>query len=135
MEATPLLTLRGRFDAVRGNNDATDTPLPLIPPPRGDLEAEVHTADESSDRRAYFNVGTQLVARQTRLGQFDTPTGGYVLLHLGGGIGREIGGRPFLLDARLRNLTNKKYNDFLSRYKTFAYEPGRNLVVRVSTGL
>jgi iron complex outermembrane receptor protein len=135
VEATRMLTLRGRFDYVRGNNDATNSPLPLMPPARGDLEAELHTATGSSGSRAYVMAGTQLVSRQNRLGQFDTPTDGYALLNLGAGAGRQIGGREYFLDLRLRNATNKRYNDFLSRYKTFAYEPGRNLIIRVSTGL
>jgi iron complex outermembrane receptor protein len=135
VEAASMLTLRGRFDYVRGNNDATDSPLPLMPPARGDLEAELHTAGGAENNRAYFMAGTQLVSRQNRLGQFDTPTDGYALLNLGAGAGREFGGREFYLDLRLRNATNKRYNDFLSRYKTFAFEPGRNLTIRVSTGL
>ncbi|MDQ2768657.1 MAG: TonB-dependent receptor [Gemmatimonadota bacterium] len=134
IEAASMLTLRGRFDYVRGNNEATDSPLPLMPPARGDLEAELHTAG-AEHNRAYVMAGTQIVSRQKRLGQFDTPTGGYTLFNLGAGAGRQFGGREFYLDLRLRNLTNKRYNDFLSRYKTFAYEPGRNLIVRVSTGL
>lgn len=135
VEATRMLTLRGRFDYVRGNNEATDSPLPLMPPARGDLEAELHTASGGESNRAYVMAGTQIVARQNRLGQFDTPVGGYALFNLGAGAGRSLGGREFYLDLRLRNLTNKRYSDFLSRYKTFAYEPGRNLVIRVSTGL
>ncbi len=135
VETASMLTLRGRFDYVRGNNDATSSPLPLLPPARGDLEAELHTASGAKYNRAYFMVGTQLVARQDRLGQFDTPTAGYALLNLGAGAGRQLGGREFFIDLHLRNAANKRYNDFLSRYKTFAYEPGRNLTIRVSTGL
>ena len=135
VEATNVLTLRGRFDYVRGNNEATGSPLPLMPPARGDLEAELHTAGGTEHTRAYVMAGTQMVARQNRLGQFDTPVSGYTLFNLGAGAGRQFGGRDFYLDLRLRNVTNKRYNDFMSRYKTFAYEPGRNLVVRVSTGL
>jgi outer membrane receptor protein involved in Fe transport len=135
VEATRVLTLRGRFDYVRGNNDATDSPLPLMPPARGDFEAELHTAAGSASNRAYVMAGTQLVSKQNRLGQFDEQTPGYALLNLGAGAGRQIGGREFFLDLRLRNALNKRYNDFLSRYKSFAYEPGRNLVIRLSTGL
>ncbi|MEP7066889.1 MAG: TonB-dependent receptor, partial [Gemmatimonadota bacterium] len=135
VETMRMLTLRGRFDYVRGNNDASDSPLPLMPPARGDFEAELHSATGSAGNRAYVMAGTQLVSRQNRLGQFDEPTAGYALLHLGAGAGRQIGGRDFFLDLRLRNALNKRYTDFLSRYKSFAYEPGRNLIIRLSTGL
>jgi hypothetical protein len=39
------------------------------------------------------------------------------------------------LDVRVRNATNTRYTDFLSRYKVFAFGEGRNVVVRLSTGL
>lgn len=139
VEALPVLTLRGRFDFVHGTNRETGEPLPLMPPPRGDLEAELHTAgsraqgDGRSPGRAYLSVGTQLVARQTRLGPFDTPTGGYTLLNLGAGVERALLGRSFSFDVRVRNAANTRYTDFLSRYKVFAYGQGRNVIFRAAT--
>jgi iron complex outermembrane receptor protein len=138
VEALPFLTLRGRFDFVRGTNEQTGEPLPLMPPPRGDLEAELHTLGPQASGpargsgRAYVNVGTELVARQDRLGPFDTPTGGYALLNLGAGLARELWGREFALDVRVRNVADARYTDFLSRYKLFAYGQGRNVIFRGS---
>ncbi len=134
LAALPVLTLRGRFDMVRGTDESTDAPLPQIPPDRADFEAELHTMGEHPAHRLYLSVGTQIVAAQNRLSEFDTPTGGYALLHLGAGAAHIVSGRQFYLDIQAHNVTNKRYNDFLSRYKTFAYEQGRNVVVRVSTG-
>ncbi len=138
VEALPFLTLRGRFDFVRGTNEQTGEPLPLMPPPRGDLEAELHTLGPPASGpargsgRAYLNVGAELVARQDRLGPFDTPTGGYALLNLGAGLARELLGREFALDVRVRNVADARYTDFLSRYKLFAYGQGRNVIFRGS---
>ncbi len=133
--ALPTLTLRGRADVLRGTNSATGSPLPLMPPVRGDLEVELHSAEAGGWHHAYASLGTQLVARQKRLGPFDTSTGGYALLQLAGGLAREMASRRFYLDVRVRNATDRKYHDFLSRYKGFAYEEGRNITLRVSTGL
>jgi hypothetical protein len=36
-------------------------------------------------------------------------------------------------DFQLRNALNKEYAGFLSRYKTYALDPGRNFIVQVST--
>ena len=138
VEALPFLTLRGRFDFVHGTNDQTGEPLPLMPPPRGDLEAELHTVEpfapgrERGWGRAYVSVGTQLVARQTRLGPFDTPTGGYALLNLGAGLERQLLGRDVTFDVRVRNAANQRYTDFLSRYKVFAFGQGRNVIFRAT---
>jgi hypothetical protein len=34
----------------------------------------------------------------------------------------------------VRNATNVSYRSFLSRYKEFALDPGRNVVLRISLG-
>jgi outer membrane receptor protein involved in Fe transport len=138
VEALPFVTLRGRLDFVRGTNDQAGEPLPLIPPARGDLEAELHTVApfapgrERGWGRAFVSVGTQLVARQDRLGPFDTPTGGYALLNLGAGLERRLFGRSVTFDLRVRNAANRRYTDFLSRYKLFAYGQGRNVIFRAT---
>ena len=86
---------------------------------------------------------TELVARQTRLasdsipGQgfvtVDIPTAAYGLLHLAAGLERRLGGRQLRLDLRVRNATNARYRDYLNRYKEFALDAGRNLVLRVGS--
>lgn len=133
VEVLPTLMLRGRFDLVRATNRATGEPLPLIPPTRGDLEVELHTIGGKSPR-AYVSAAVQAVARQRRLGPFDTKPNGYRIFNLGTGFGQLIGGRLVNLDLRAHNALNNDYTDFLSRYKTFAFEQGRNIVLRISTG-
>lgn len=134
LEVQPFhpLTLRGRFDYVRATNLETGRPLPLIPPARGDVEADLHFDRLPWADRAYVSVETELVGEQTRLSEFDVPTDGYAFLHLGAGVEGRIGGRPVRLDLKVRNATNAAYRDFLSRYKEFALNPGRNVVVRIS---
>ena len=127
--ALPMWTLRGRYDIVRGTNDATGEPLSLMPPPRLDLAVEWHTV---RGMPAYLQLGTHIFSEQTRLGPFDTPTAGYTLWELGGGVGFSTWGRLMQLDVRATNLFDKTYTDFLSRYKTFAYGPSRNIIFRLS---
>ena len=40
---------------------------------------------------------------------------------------------PKPLDLTVRNAGNVQYRDFLSRYQAFALNPGRNIVIRLST--
>ena len=61
------------------------------------------------------------------------PTAGYGLLHFGGQLERPIGGRALRLELAVRNALNTSYKNFLSRYKRFALDEGRNIVVRVGT--
>ena len=127
-----MLTLRARYDMVRGTNDDTDEPLPLIPPPRTTLEAELHSVALGWAEHAHAGLDVEINSEQTRLGQFDTATDGYTLLGLDAGIARHIGSVPMRFDIRVRNLTDKAYKSFLSRYKSFALDPGRNVLIRLS---
>ncbi len=95
-------------------------------------------------RRDFLRVGAiGGLALPTHLPAADAPAAkkgrtrakSVLLLHLGGGLSHDVRGRTLSVDVRVRNALNTRYNDFLSRYKLFAYEPGRNVVLRLSTGL
>ena len=58
---------------------------------------------------------------------------GYTLAHLGGGFVLPVGRRSLSLDLQLRNVVDTEYASFLSRYKTYALDPGRNVIVRIGT--
>jgi outer membrane receptor protein involved in Fe transport len=119
------LVARSRVEAVRGTNLASHQPLPLLPP----LRALVRLA-----WRDRFSVDVDAYDRPKRLNPLDIPTPGYALLHLGGGADVRLFGRAMRLDISLRNALNQRYKSFLSRYKEFAFDPGRNLIVRLSSG-
>ncbi|MDQ6828553.1 MAG: TonB-dependent receptor [Gemmatimonadota bacterium] len=144
LEVQPIspLSLRARYDFVRGNNEETDTPLPLVPPQRIDLEGEWRFTGLSWAEFAYIGGGTETLARQTRLSveerntatqEFDPSTPGYTLVNLSAGLQRSIGGRTVRIDLRATNFGDSKYKSFLSRYKEFAFDPGRNITLRLST--
>ena len=119
------LVARSRVEAVRGTNLASHEPLPLLPP----LRAAVGLG-----WRDRFSVDVDAYDRPKRLNPLDIPTPGYALLHLGGGADVRVFGRAMRLDISLRNALNQRYRSFLSRYKEFAFDPGRNLIVRLSSG-
>lgn len=135
LRAASWLDLRGRVDFVRGTDVVDDVPLPWIPPLHGDAGADVHLGDLGWARGADLGFTVESVARQDRLSTFDTPTAAYTLLHLSGGVDTAWHGHPFRVDLRVRNALDTAYRDFLSRYKGFALNPGRNIVVRVSADL
>jgi len=119
------LVARGRVEAARGTNLTSHEALPLLPPVR---------AVVGLGWRDRFSVDVDANARPMRLNPLDVPTPGYALLHLGGGADVRLFGRPMRLDISLRNALNQRYRSFLSRYKEFAFDPGRNLIVRLSSG-
>src|SRR6266516_1857191 len=133
VEVAPPLTLRARGDAVRGTNRATSEPLPLVPPARVALGAELHGSGLRWAERVRLAVEGEFVTRQTRLNPLDVPTAGYAVLNLEAGLDRPLGGgRGIRIDLAVRNVGNTAYRSFLSRYKEFALDPGRNLVLRLS---
>ncbi len=139
---TDAFTLRGKLDAVRGTR-ADDDPLPLMPPMRASVGGELH--GRAGDRGApYLSADVEFVAKQTRLsnaeataevedGHYPLQTDSYALVDLGAGMSAMLAGRTTHFDLRVRNATNTKYRDFLNRYKEFAYSPGVNIMLRLST--
>lgn len=127
--ATSALVLSARVDFVRGERQSDHQPLPQIPPLSTKLGAEWRGANANG------GLDVDLVARQTRLSPFDLGTAGYGLLDLYGGLNRHLGSRPVRIELQVRNVLDTRYRDFLSRYKAFALNPGRNIVVRLSTEL
>ena len=130
---TRFLHLRATADYTRGQNTSTDTPLPFIPPFRATYSARLEGGPTGFVQHPYFSVGGESNARQTRVDPEDFAPPGYTLAHLGAGFTVPAGRAEFAFDFQLRNLFDKEYASFLSRYKTYAPDPGRNFVVQVST--
>jgi iron complex outermembrane recepter protein len=140
--ATRFLHLEGTADYTNGRNTTTDQPLPSIPPFRATYSARLEGGQWGWIDSPYFSVGGESDARQTRLdpseAEFFALSGyqpdGYSLLNLGAGFTLPVGRDGLRVDLALRNALDRKYTNFLSRYKTYALDPGRNLTIRVSTG-
>lgn len=127
--------LRGMIDHTRGENRTLAQPLPGVPPMRITLEARVEGSDRGAITDPYLSLSGELHTEQTRRDPDDIATEGYGLAHLGAGATLKLGSRTVELDLQVRNLLDRSYRGFLSRYKGYADEPGRDLRVRVSTTL
>jgi iron complex outermembrane recepter protein len=124
-EVLPGITASARVDGVRGTNLTAHEPLPLVPPLRGAIELAWRHAVE---------IDVDAYARQTRPNPLDIQTGAYTLVNASAGREVTLFGRAMRLDLAVRNLFNTSYRSFLSRYKEFALDPGRNLIIRLSAG-
>jgi iron complex outermembrane receptor protein len=130
--ATTWLHLSGTADYTRGQNRSTDTPLPFIPPFRATYAVRFEGGGEGRFQHPYLSIGGESNARQTNLDPEDFAPDGYTLVNLGAGVVVPMGERTVALDLQLRNAFDKEYANFLSRYKTYALDPGRNFVMRVT---
>ena len=108
------------LDYVRGSLEATNDPLPRIPPLRlrGGLRYQ----------RDAFQAGGELIAtsEQDRVFGAEQPTDGYNLVKLFTSYSFVTGGATSTITARLDNVTDELYRNHLSLIKEFAPEMGRN---------
>jgi len=125
-----VIHVKSTADYVRGQNLTTDQPLPFVPPFRVSYELRLEGSDLGSLRDPHLFLGGETTARQTKLDPEDVGPAGYTLVHVGGGVGL---GRDVQLEINVRNLFDQEYASFLSRYKRYALDPGRNLTVRITT--
>ena len=136
---TDSLELAATFDAVDGENDATDEDLPLQPADELRLEGTWFPTVQTPVRDLYVRLGVRYnaskdAAPREPFVQFDSlpfgtaSTDSYTVADLG--IGFAFGGtaeRPMRLDIKIRNLTDEDYRDFLDTYKGYALSSGRDI--------
>ena len=132
---TAALHFRGTADYVRGQNTDLDLPLPFIPPLRVTYSVRVEAPPVGPIAGPYISAEGESNLRQGDPDPQDFAPPGYTLAHIGGGFGIPVGERTIGFDVQVRNLFDATYTNFLSRYKAWAFDPGRNVIVRVSTAL
>ena len=113
------MALRASLDYVNAQDTRHDEPLPFIPPLRGLFRATYR-------ENAWTGmVEWRAAARQTRLGDGDTPTAGYVVMNLGVGVRLVRRGTASEISLHCDNVFDRVYRDNLSVIKDFVPQPGR----------
>lgn len=97
--------------------------LPLMPPLNGRLGMRHETP------RWSYGAGLRLAARQTLIGDFETPTDGYATVDLNVGRRFVVGSRLHSLTLRVDNLLDAEIREHLSRTKEIIPEAGRNIAL------
>ncbi|MGK7370005.1 MAG: TonB-dependent receptor [Candidatus Halalkalibacterium sp. M3_1C_030] len=127
------LAISGSLNYTHGERDLTPQeqqvigqtedvqPLPMIPPVKGMLNLTYSTGKMQIGSRM------QVAAKQTRTGDFEEPTGGYMILNLFGQYRFQQGNLLHTFSLRADNLLNETYSNHLSRIKELMPEPGRNV--------
>jgi iron complex outermembrane receptor protein len=134
LHPTDQLHLRVGADYVRGQNTTTDQPLALMPPFRLSYGVRYEAAASGRLTAPYLDLGGETHAEQGRPDPEEVAPPGYTLFHLGAGVGLGVGRSVVQVDLSVRNLFDTAFTAFLSRYKEYALDAGRNLSLRVSTG-
>src|SRR5918999_4856454 len=104
-----------------------------MPPRSSTYSARLEGGQAGWGWNPYLAIGGESNAKQTRLDPEDFAPEGYTLANVTGGFTLPLGEKRVSFDLQVRNVFDKAYANFLSRYKTYALDPGRNFFVRVST--
>ena len=128
---------------IRGTDTAREQPLLAIPADRLGLDAAYALPDLGVLHAPEVELGATLVRRQdrfpTRLDadgrelpqDYIAPPDGYALLNARAGGELHLGDASIRFSLAVDNLLDTRYRDYLSRYRYFAHDPGRNVVLRV----
>ena len=125
--ATAWLHLAGGVDYTRGQNTSTDQPLAFIAPLRVSASARLEGDGGGTIAAPWLEFEVEHNAKQTRLDPDDIAPDAYTLAGIG--VGATVG--RVEVAAKVSNLFDVAYRPFLSRYKRYADEMGRNLTVRM----
>ncbi|MFD2570374.1 TonB-dependent receptor [Spirosoma soli] len=150
------LTLLSKTSILFAYDHTNHDYLVYIPPNRTDngLRYELNNDPAPSPRKRvsglYVSVNGMYVAQQNRVptvtqrqengriiftGDFAPPPPAYTLLGAEFGFVWEFIGRPFDVILTGTNLLNRAYRDYLDRFRYFADEPGRNIMLKVKVPL
>ena len=127
VQPAQYFALKAGADYVNAEDTRQNVPLPFTPPLRGLVRATFQ------DQTYMGMIETRLAARQTRLGEGDTPTPGYTVVNLG--VGMRFARQRVVNNISIHcdNVFNRVYRDNLSVIKDFIPQPGRGLTVELSS--
>jgi len=119
---------------VRGNNLDDHAPLYQMPADRLRLHADFNLPKVSVFSEVHIEATATLVGKQKRFlpnADYADPPPGYVLSDLLFHTRIALGTLPVRLNFGVRNLFNVSYRDYLSRYRYFIDDAGRDFVLRL----
>ena len=136
LDPVPALSLYANLNVVRGTDRLTQDPLYDMPADRLTASARVFGSSSARVIAPYVELGTTLVRRQDQVPPntvYKLPTSGYGLVNFEVGAGAlVVRGVRYETSLAVRNLFDRTYRDYLSRYRLFVDEPGRDIVFRLT---
>ncbi|MCX7929126.1 MAG: TonB-dependent receptor [Chlorobi bacterium] len=134
-----LLRLDCTVGVVRGFDLSSGEYIPFLPADRARITLHWHAERLGMISEPYIESGFNLIRRQTAVSpttfDYAPPPAGYMTVDLEAGGTIEIGGTPVRISLAAANVFDTPYRDYLSRYRYFALDPGRNIIIRCSTPL
>lgn len=144
------LTLTSKTSLLFAYDHTNRDYLVYIPPNRTDNGLRYELPDKGKFSSMYLSINSQYVARQNRVpavsqrqeggsiiftGDFAPPPPAYTLFGAELGFSYRLGRQPLSVILTGTNLLNRAYRDYLDRFRYFADEPGRNLLLKLKLPL
>lgn len=128
-----VLELGAGGDAVRGTNRSVGEPLPFMPPLRGLVSARLTglRADRLGGATASVGIRAEAATRQSRPNPDEVAPPGWARVDLEAGLAWPSARGDLTLDLQVRNVGDALYARHLNRFKGFARETGRHVMLRV----
>lgn len=131
---TPWFTADVQGSLVRATNRDDGEPLIFMPADRVTASASFILPDWGILHLSALEVEGHLVRKQTRVPagvDYTEPPDGYALLNLRYSAEVHLENLPFTFSLGVENALNIRYRDYLSRFRYFIDDPGRNVVLRL----
>jgi iron complex outermembrane receptor protein len=128
------VSLYANANVLRGTDLPTGYSLYDMPADRVSTSARVFGSSSSRVVSPYVEIGATIVRKQDYVPPvtiYKLPTAGYALYNAEiGASSLTVGHTRIEPSLAMRNVFNKQYRDYLSRYRLFVDEPGRDVVLR-----
>ena len=123
-ELNTLIFIGGSISVTRGDNLSQNRPLEYMPPDKVQLSTGFDL------NPLYISLNLKKVFPQTRLGEFETRTEGFMIFDLNGSYTIHSSNISHKFIFQLDNIFNEVYYNHLSRLKTIMPEKGRSLNIQ-----
>jgi iron complex outermembrane receptor protein len=136
VEPIAALSLYANLNVVRGVDRSTGNPLYDMPADRLTASVRLFGPNGAHWTSPYVELGTTLVRQQDQVPPvtiYKLPTSGYGLVNMEvGATAFHVHGMRYEPSLAVRNVFDRPYRDYLSRYRLFVDEPGRDVVLRIA---
>jgi iron complex outermembrane recepter protein len=126
------IVLSASGDFVNTENTATGNPLPFTPPMKNIFELRLQKNQIGMLFNPYIRLSAKIVSAQDETDPLEAKTDGYTLLNGGIGFDLEFAKSVASIDLSVTNIADSRYVDHLSRYKSYALNPGRSFNLQLS---
>lgn len=119
---------------VRGTNRTTGEPLYQMPADRIHLTNTLYVPSFAIFQNPSIELGVSFVRRQDRFQphvDYVDPPPGYGLVDMSIQADIAMGSQSYQASLSASNLLNKSYRDYMSRYRYYVDDPGRDIVFRL----